>query len=278
MNLDEVKQLISQYGLSPTKSKGQNFLLDDAVLERIVAFSGIKNGDRVVEIGPGFGALTEYILQKTDKLTLIELDDALYGYQKKTYGTRTKILHTDVLRATNQEIFDAAGGEYHIVANIPYNITSPILQKFSEDIPKPKSATFMIQKEVAQRVCAKAGEMSILAVAIQLYADVEYGFEVKRDLFWPSPEVDSAVIKITPRDTNTSKLTISEKDFFRVVKFGFSSKRKKLVNTLSAGLHKKPADIRPLLESLGFDENARAQELSVEQWIMLATEVAKSNS
>ena len=273
MNLTEVQKLIAQYGLSPTKSKGQNFLLDEGVLEHIVSFSEIKNGDRVVEIGPGFGALTEVILQKTDKVTLIELDDALYGYQKKTYASRAKIIHKDVLRVTNQEIFDTAGGEYHVVSNIPYNITSPIIQKFTEIQPKPVTMTLMIQKEVAQRICSKPGDMSILSVAVQLYADVQYGFEVKRALFWPAPQVDSAVIKITPHKRYTDQLKVSEKDFFRIVKFGFAAKRKKLVNTLAAGLHKEASDIKPYLEKIGLHENVRAQELSVEQWIVLAQEL-----
>jgi 16S rRNA (adenine1518-N6/adenine1519-N6)-dimethyltransferase len=273
MNIEEVQRLASRYNLTPSKSKGQNFLLDDQVVLDIAHASGVGEGDHVIEVGPGFGVLTQELLRKGADVHVIELDVHAIAYIKDALGEAVDLIQGDVLSFSNQELAERVGESYHVVANIPYNITSPILRKFTEEAPRATSMTLMIQKEVAQRVSARPGQMSILAIALQLYGQVNYLFEVPKEVFWPQPKVDSGVIHWVKDESIRKNLKVSERDFFRIVKFGFSAKRKKLVNTLAAGLHRKPSEIAPLLKDVGVTENARAQELSLQQWIDLANKI-----
>lgn len=271
----KIIELAKKYGLTPKKSLGQNFLINDKVVFDTIKAANLDFKDTIVEIGPGFGVLTEELVKKFKKVIVIEYDKAAIEYIKNKFGNQIELIEGDVLNISNQEIFDKAGGEYHIIANIPYSITSPILQKFTESEPKPESLTLMIQKEVAQRVTAKVGDMSILAVAVQFYGNPQYLFTVPKTDFWPSPAVDSAVIRFVPDDIYQKKLKVTLKDFFRVVKFGFAARRKKLVNTLAAGLHLEPKDISPIITSFDINPMARAQELSLDQWVALANMIYK---
>jgi 16S rRNA (adenine1518-N6/adenine1519-N6)-dimethyltransferase len=252
------------------KSLGQNFLKDDAVLQRIVESANLSADDMVIEIGPGHGTLTELLAQKCKKVIAIELDDRLIPIltEKFKINNKVEIVHEDILKINLPEFISnklakpKAG--YKVVANLPYYITSPIIRLFLETEYPPKEMILMVQKEVAERICAQAGKMSILAVSVQYYAQPEYLFTVPNESFEPMPKVESALIKISNIKSQISNQ--ERKNFFRIVRAGFSAKRKTLVNNLSNGLLIDKKEIEEKLISIGFSKNTRAQELGVEDW------------
>lgn len=252
------------------KSLGQNFLKDDAVLRRIVEDAKISSEDVVLEIGPGQGALTELLVAKCKKVIAIELDDRLIPLlQEKFADTKNlEIIHEDILKINLPELISSlqlADNSYKVVANIPYYITAPIIRLLLETKYPPIEMILMAQKEVAERICAKPGEMSILAVSVQYYAKAEYLFTVSKNSFDPVPKVDSAILKIKLK-VESEKSKEETKKFFRVVKAGFSAKRKTLANNLASSLQLDKKVAEQKLESLGFSANVRAQELGVEDW------------
>lgn len=263
--------------LRAKKSLGQNFLKDAEVLGRIIKAAQLTSGDVVVEVGPGQGALTELLAGVCKKVVAIELDDRLIEplHTKFVGNKNVEIIHDDILKLNLPELITKeleAGGvkSYKVVANIPYYITAPIIRLFLETKLPPSEVIFMVQKEVAERIAAKPGEMSILAVSVQYYAKAEFLFTVFKESFFPVPKVDSAIIKIT-RNNNQEAVTKEEvKKFFRIVKSGFSAKRKTLINNLSNGLQIDKKVIEEKLGSIGFSPSVRAQELGVEDWKSLA--------
>ena len=260
------------------KSLGQNFLKDDAVLQRIVESAELSKNDFVIEIGPGHGALTEKLAKVCKKVIAIELDDRLIEVlQNKFKDTdNVEIIHDDILKLNLPELVTKylprrqaskiQDTKYKIVANLPYYITSPIIRLFLETEYPPKEMILMVQKEVAERICAQAGKMSILAVSVQYYAKPEYLFTVSKESFEPMPKVESALIRITNHESRIMNNKEEVKKFFRIVRAGFSAKRKTLANNLSNGLQLDKKEIEEKLISLGFSKNTRAQELGVEEW------------
>lgn len=253
------------------KSLGQNFLKDDAVLQRIIESANLSKNDVVIEIGPGHGVLTELLARKCKKVIAIELDDRLIEMLRNKLRNKenVEIIHNDILKINLPELvskYEIQDTRYKTVANIPYYITAPIIRLLLETKIPPSEMILMVQKEVAERICAKAGEMSILAVSVQYYAQPEYLFTVPKTAFDPMPKVDSAVIRIV---TSNQQPVISKKnnrDFFRVVRAGFSAKRKTLVNNLANGLQLDKKTVEEKLIAFGFSKNTRAQELGVEDW------------
>jgi len=238
---------------------GQNFLVDNEVLDKIIAAADISSQDTILEIGPGLGVLTEGLSEKAKKVIAIEKDDKLTEMlEGKFSGTNVEILHQDALEFDPIEL-----SEYKLVANIPYNITSLIIRKFLETSNKPERLILMVQKEVAERITAKQGDMSLLSVSVQFYAQAEIISLVKNTSFYPAPKVDSAVIKISPRSIDES---IDEKEFFRLVKFGFAAKRKTLENNLSAGMHITKDAAADIIKKAGLEAKVRAESLSIENW------------
>lgn len=255
------------------KSLGQNFLKDDAVLQRIVESANLSKNDVVIEIGPGQGVLTELLAQKCKKVIAIELDDRLIEMLRNKLRNKenVEIIHDDILKINLPELIEKElkadeAKSYKLVANIPYYITAPIIRLLLETEFPPSEMILMVQKEVAERICAKAGEMSILAVSVQYYAQPEYLFTVPKTAFDPMPKVDSAVIRIVTSNQQPATSKKNNRDFFRVVRAGFSAKRKTLVNNLSNGLAIDKKEIEEKLIALGFSKNTRAQELEVEDW------------
>jgi 16S rRNA (adenine1518-N6/adenine1519-N6)-dimethyltransferase len=255
------------------KSLGQNFLKDDAILNRIIESAGLTSEDIVVEIGPGTGALTEKLSAVCKKVIAVELDDRLIDLLRnklRNFGN-TEVVHGDILKinlpALVEEKLKANETKgYKVVANIPYYITAPIIRLLLETKYPPKEIMLMVQKEVAERICATAGEMSILAVSVQYYAAAEYLFTVPRAAFDPTPKVDSAIIRITRSSEQGTENNEEVKKFFRIVRAGFSAKRKTLANNLSNGLQIDKNEIEEKMITLGFSKNTRAQELGVEDW------------
>ena len=257
-----IQELCRKYDLSPSKKYGQNFLINPAPTELMIDAAEIGKKDTIIEIGPGFGALSFALLKKTSKVVAFEIEKKLADY----WEGKLDIIWGNVLYQDDFSSF----GKYKVVANLPYQITSAVIRKFLEADNKPEIMVLMVQKEVAQRICAQTGDMSVLSIAIQYYSEAEIVTDVSRNSFWPSPAVDSAVIKlkINPKFKHNKEQT---KFYFNVVKSGFSSKRKMLVNNLinAFGKDKKQAII-DVLTKIELDQKCRAQELSLQQWKKLA--------
>lgn len=255
------------------KSLGQNFLKDGEVLGRIIKASQLNSEDVVIEVGPGQGALTDLLAGVCKKIIAIELDDRLIEplHAKFVGNKNVEIIHDDILKLNLPELIEKElkandATSYKVVANIPYYITAPIIRLFLETKIPPSEVVFMVQKEVAERITAKPGSMSILAVSVQYYAKAEFLFTVFKESFDPVPKVDSAIIKITRNSVQETINRDEVKKFFRIVKSGFSAKRKTLINNLSNSLQLDKKEIEEKLGSIGFSPSTRAQELGVEDW------------
>lgn len=266
--------------LKAKKSLGQNFLKDEAVLARIIERANLSEKEIVIEVGPGQGVLTELLAKVCKKVIAIELDDRLVPILQEKFKDQknVEIIHADILEINLPKLIEKEFklnniASYKVVANIPYYITAPIIRLFLETKIPPSEVLFMVQKEVAERIVAKKGAMSILAVSVQYYATAEFCFTVFKESFEPKPKVDSAILRIAYRSQFAAPNKEEVKKFFRVVKAGFSAKRKTLINNLanSLGLDKK--EIEEKLGSLGFSPNTRAQELGVEDWQKLLSKL-----
>jgi len=349
MNLSKKNELIKYLksnNLWAKKSMGQNFLVNECVLDKIVDAAELKQSDTVLEIGPGLGVLTDKLIERAGKVITVEKDNELakllickkqdtrnpfkgplWGksqissktreiHSKDPFGANNKqknkleIINADILDVDIEEILkhsprlrrvearvqddshvaqnDKADYKhrpetnqpmtempksYKLIANIPYYITGQIFKKFLSVENKPETIVMLVQKEVAERIVAKPGKMTVLSVSVQIYGKPEIIDIVKARSFYPAPKVDSAIIKI--RITNNELRITDEQKFFRCVKHGFSSKRKTLVNNLSSGYQIPKEKISEILEKCNFSQNTRAQELSVEDWIKLALEIDK---
>ena len=251
----------------PTKL-GQNFLQDEKALQNIINSADLSQTDFVIEIGPGKGVLTEKLAEKVGQVIAIELDDKLIPFLEDKFNDtpNVKIIHEDILKINLPKLLSnhrLQNSNYKLIANIPYYITSPIIRLFLEQTNQPQEIILMIQKEVAERIVTKPGQMSILSTSVQFYAEAQILFPVSKNSFSPIPKVDSAVIKIIPHKKFEKDL---DKKFFRLVKAGFSAKRKTLANNLANTLHLEKGIIEEKLRTTGFLPTVRAQELSLEDW------------
>lgn len=249
------------------KSLGQNFLQNAAVVRAIVDYAAVTSSDVVLEVGPGDGVLTTALAARAGHVIAIEKDKRLLEVLRKRFADSAHVIlvHDDLLQSNVTQIIDRAtasqGSAYKAVANIPYYITAPILRLFMELDRPPQVMVVMVQKEVAERLCAAPGQMSVLSVAAQYYCDVRYMQTVDRTDFEPVPAVDSAVVMLTRRVH-----VRPDADFFRIVRIGFSARRKTLANNLANGLHVSKQSAIQILVQCGIAPDARAQELSVAQW------------
>lgn len=271
-NVDYLKHLCAKFQLRPSKEYGQNYLINPEVIDTMIAVSGVNKKDTVIEVGPGFGILTLDLAAKVKKLMAFEIEKKLEPYWQEisarlaqSQEDNFEIIWGNVLRA-DPKIFPK---NYKVVANLPYQITSPVLKLFLEDlVNKPKELTLMVQKEVAERICAKPGDMSVLALSVQYFSQAEIVGEVKRNNFWPAPAVDSAIIKIALDQKRTD--TEYNKKFFQMVKIGFAQKRKLLIKNLLPFFGKQNKEkLKSALENMGFTQTVRAQELSIADWEQL---------
>lgn len=246
----------------PKKSLGQHWLHDELSLEAMLYAAGVQVDDTVLEIGPGLGTLTELLVKEARQVVAVEYDIEL----ARTLPKRVK---ADNLRIVQQDIlqFDLTSmpPSYKVVANIPYYLTSKLVRVLSESSNPPQVAVLLVQKEVAERLAAAPGKLSILGVTSQYYWDVSLGPVVGAKLFTPPPKVDSQIVIMKWRQQPLFE-NINTKLFFRIVKAGFGEKRKTLLNSLSAGLHVTKPIIQELMESVDIDPRLRAQNLSLEQW------------
>lgn len=262
------KALLEQHGFSPKKSLGQNFLHDPNALEKIVAVADLMPSDTVVEIGPGTGTLTEFLARAAKHVITIELDERMRPILEKTLAPYPNVfvIWDDVL---NIDLLQIVGPkDFVVVANVPYYITSQILRHILDAHRRPRRLVLTMQLEVAERLTAKPGDMSLLAVSVQFYGRPSLVSKLNPAVFWPRPEVESAVLRIDTYDKPPVDVPSSDL-FFRVVRAGFSQKRKQLKNALAGGLALNSATTLTLLEAAGIDAKRRAETLTLEEWAAL---------
>ena len=257
--------LLKRHGLRADKSLGQNFLQDPIALEKIVSAAEIQPDDSVLEIGPGLGSLTRYLAVSAKEVVAVELDEKLIPPLKAVISpyTNIRLIHGDILEFPPSELVNQAG--YLVVANIPYYITSAIIRHLLENEPKPRRIVLTIQKEVADRICAAPGDMSLLALSVQVYGKPRVAARIPADAFFPAPKVDSSVLCLDVYPEPQIKTELLEM-FFKLIKAGFSQKRKTLRNSLSSGLHISPTDAADLLTKAEIDPMRRAETLSISEW------------
>lgn len=264
-NIPSVGSLLKKYGISPKKSLGQNFLSSGFYLEKIVQAAAVTKHSRVLEIGPGLGGLTRYLAASAGWVTAVELDSKLVEILQIELQDvpNVKVIHGDILAVPLDQLELADG--YVVVANIPYYITSAIIRRLLEAPLKPQRVLLTIQREVADRVCALPGEMSLLSLSVQVYGLPKRVLTIPAEAFYPVPGVDSAVLLI---ELYPQPLIPAENldAFFILAKAGFSQKRKTLRNSLSGGLGWKPENVETLLTAAGIDAKRRAETLTLEEW------------
>jgi len=264
-----IKEILEKYQAKPLKGLGQNFLIDKNVLQKIIEASNLKPTDTVLEIGPGIGTLTQALAGKVDRVISVEKDSVMAKILNETLLNckNVKVISGDILK-TDVSSFKLQALKYKVIANIPYYITSPLIRKLLEEKNPPQEMVLMVQKEVAQRICSKSPDINLLAVPVQFYAEPKIISYVSKNCFWPSPKIDSAIIKITPK---TLKEKVLPDLFFKIVKAGFSQPRKQLIGNLSKGLNEKKEKISQWLEKNNIDPKSRAETLYIEDWKNLAT-------
>ena len=256
--------LLREHGLRPSKKLGQNFLQDPAILDKIVSIADVQETDTVLEIGPGLGSLTRHLAVNAKDVVAVEIDKKIIPALRMSLSgyANAKIVQSDILEISPNEIIQTP--DYLVVANIPYYITSAILRHLLENDPRPSRMILTIQKEVAERICATK-KKSLLALSVQVFGQPTIAGKIPAEAFYPPPNVDSAVIRITLYDEPRIPSELLD-DFFRLAKAGFSQKRKTLRNALSGGLRISPTDVEALLANAELDPRRRAETLSLDEW------------
>ena len=252
----------------PKKSLGQHWLKDPEILADIAEAAELTGDNVVLEIGPGLGTLTSRLLARANSVTAVEFDaDLARKLPGQFPGKRLTVVNQDILQFDLNQL----PKNYKVVANVPYYITSKIVEKLMTAENKPSIAVLLVQKEVAERIAAEAGNMSVLSVSVQIFAEAELDIEVSRQFFTPPPKVDSQVVVLRTRN-NPLITPEDQRDFFRIVKAGFSAKRKKLRSSLSGGLGISKSVAEELLKNAGISPDARAEDLAIEDWKKLLKE------
>lgn len=246
------------------KSFGQNWLVDESVVEKIVKASEIVSGETVLEIGPGTGVLTRALLDAGTHVVAVEADETLLKPLREEFGDRIELIHGDIL---SSEII-LPTQEYKLIANIPYNITSDILRRFLTKEPKPTRMVLMVQKEVADRITARPPHMSLLSIMCQFYAECRRVTKVPAGAFRPMPKVDSAVVRLDLVDPQ-ERWGIDPEQAIRLAKIGFSSKRKQLHGLLKHLPGLDSERVKKTLSELNLDPQIRAEALTIENWVEL---------
>lgn len=260
-----VTALLRMHGLSPQKSLGQNFLLDQAALRKITEAAEIPPDGEVLEIGPGLGSLTRYLAQAARRVVAVELDGKLIPILREVLAPwpQVEIIQGDILEQDPADLMHAAG--YRVVANIPYYITSAVIRHLLESRSSPACMVLTMQKEVADRICAGPGEMSLLALSVQVYGAPVPAVRIPAGAFFPPPKVDSIALRV---DLYPEPLIprVRLDEFFRLARAGFSQKRKTLRNSLAGGLGMAPGQVEEMIRAAGIDPQRRAETISMEEW------------
>lgn len=282
-----IKEVLSRHGFHFSKSLGQNFLTAQWVPERIAAECGVDKNSCALEVGPGMGCLTNELSKQAEKVVAIELDRALFPVLEETLADcpNVEVVHGDILKTDLSAICKEKFGDKKVYAcaNLPYYITTPAISALL-DSKMFSGITVMVQKEVAKRICAKAGssDYSAFSIYVQYYADAKILFDVPAGCFVPQPKVDSAVIRLNPLNTPSVSVK-NEKLFFAIVRAAFNQRRKTLVNAISPAFGGKleKADILSLMKTCNLDERIRGEKLTLEEYAALADaadDILKSKS
>ena len=276
-NLSAIREIADKFGFTFSKSLGQNFLINPSVCPRIAEMGGADENTGVIEIGAGFGVLTQELAKRAKKVVAVELDSRLIPVLQYTLADydNVKVINEDVLKVDLPGLIaeEFPGMEVVVCANLPYYITSPIIMALLEQRLPIKAVTVMVQKEAGDRLCAPmpSRECGAVTAAVRYYSEPKVLFPVSRGSFCPAPNVDSMVIRLDVKDALPLQPE-EEKTLFRVVKAAFAQRRKTLPNTLSAGLGISKAEAAEKLAAAGLKPTARAEELSMEQFCRLAKE------
>lgn len=281
---NKTKFILKKYNISANKSLGQNFLINDTVVDKIVESAEISKEDLVIEIGPGLGNLTEFLLEKAGKVIAIELDQRMLKILNDRFSlyNNFEIINEDVLKVNLNELISKNKNEKiknaKIVANLPYYITTPIIMKLLEEKLDIETITVMVQKEVADRLIAIPGEKlsGAITYSVYYYATSENVTIVENNSFIPEPEVDSEVIKLSIRKNPPVKL-LDEKQFFKTIKASFMQRRKTLSNALvNGGILKNKQDAKKLFDDLNMDYNTRGESLSIEKFAEISNYIVNN--
>ncbi len=266
-----IRQILRRHNLWPKKQLGQSFLEDESALEKVVAAAELQPTDTVLEIGPGLGSLTRHLARATQRVIAVEIDSGLLPPLEEVLRPydNVDVILADILRLDLAKVEGLAPG-YIVVANIPYYITSAIVRHLVEAPVRPARIVLTVQREVAERMVAQPDDMNMLAVSVQFYTVARVGAKLAAGAFYPRPEVDSAVIRLDVRPEPAVAVP-SVEGFFRVVKAGFSQKRKQLRNSLAGGLQLEHTQADTLLASAGIDPQRRAETLTLPEWAAVAT-------
>jgi len=273
MTLNELKNLLKKYQYQPQKRLGQNFLIDQRALKKVIKAANLKATDLILEIGPGPGNLTIELAKKSQMVLAVEKDsfmvEILKGNLKKHQINNVKVIQEDILRLDPLKYKLKPQG-YKIVANLPFYLTAPVIRKFLETSYLPKELVLIIQKEVGQRICSQPPRLNLLAISVQFYAQPQIMAFLSKKSFWPIPEVDSALIKITPQPSPHNSDLVFRQQFFQLVKAGFQQPRKQILNNLAKGLNLKNKEtIKTWLLKHQIRPEQRAETLSLEDWLRL---------
>ncbi len=267
------KYLLDTFDVDPKKSLGQNFLHDPNALEKIVDTAELMPEDTVLEVGPGTGALTVFLAQSAARVIAVEIDERLLPILQHQLGdfNNVEIVHADILETSVDQL--VGPGDFVVVANLPYYITSAILRHLLEPAHKPRRLVLTVQQEVAERLIARPGDLSLLAISVLFYGKPSIVTRLNPAAFWPRPDVGSAVVRIDVYEQPPVDVP-GEELFFKVVRAGFGQKRKQIKNSIGAGLGITHAGSAAILETAGVDPTRRAETLTLDEWAAISRVVA----
>ena len=269
--LSKVKETLKNMDRRARKGLGQHFLVDSSYLKTISAKAELSKGDTVIEVGPGLGVLTEVLLEEAGHVIAVEVDAALTNALTRALSESPNLIlvNADILKTTPEQLLDAGVTSYKVVANLPYNIASPVLRRFLEARFKPSLIVVMVQREVAKNMMAKAPDMNLLAIGVQLYGRPKIVRKVPPDAFYPRPKVESAIVRIDVYSEPSVEVGDIE-TFFRIARAGFGNKRKQLRNSLAHGLDISPKAVEELLHKAGISHQRRAQTITLDEWAIMS--------
>jgi len=258
------KNIFKTYRIQPLKRLGQNFLIDKTAIKKIIEAADLNSNDVVLEIGPGSGVLTKELAQRAEKVIAVEKDQRMIEILKEELKgfNNVEVIQGDILKNIKFK-----NKKYKVVGNLPFYLSAPVIRQFLESDNPPREMVLVVQKEVGQRICAKPPKMSILAVSVQFYSQPKIISYISQRSFWPSPKVDSAIIKISLESPQKPK--INRDLFFKIVKAGFSQPRKQLINNLSKGLKMDKEKAEKWLLENKIQPSQRAETLNIEEWVNL---------
>lgn len=274
-DLPEVRRLLRNIRAFPRKSLGQNYLVDRSLVDKIVDAAEIRNDDTILEIGPGLGVLTGALVDRAGKVIAVEIDNKIAAMLVKKFAhcANLKIINADILQLDLSAIL-REHTEYKVVSNLPYSITSPVLNYFIDAVFKPKLMVLMLQKEVACSIAAKSGNFTALALSLRLFYEVDVLMHVPRTSFYPVPKVDSAIVRITLRD-NLSLHNVDYREFIEFLYRGFRAPRKQLCNSLALGTNLPKVQIESILHNVGIDLTRRPEDLDIHEWYAIYKELKR---